>query len=76
MGRSLNDPLLSQLKHLIMYNLVPLEDRGVYGVSFDNNTLPAEAVAGIILSYAKDIASKTAKTSIKDCVITVILHLT
>jgi molecular chaperone DnaK (HSP70) len=73
LGRHVDDPSLSEIKHRVFYPITPIEDRdNVVGLQIDENTtVSSEFVASALLSYAKQIAEKSASTTIKDTVITV-----
>lgn len=74
-GRSFNDPIVKKVQDpwIFPYRLVELKERGgLYGIPLDDNvTMTPQDLVGVILGYAKSIASKVSTSAVKDCVIAI-----
>jgi molecular chaperone DnaK (HSP70) len=75
LGRQYNDPVVKSIhdKWMFPYRLNEHNERNsLYAIFIDDNiTMIPQDLVGIMLSYAKMIASKVATGSVKDCVISI-----
>lgn len=71
LGKQYNDQIMERVPYFL-YSLEKEENRNIYAIPYDTNiTFIPEDLAGMLLNYAKETATKSSGFSIKDCVITV-----
>jgi len=77
LGRQFIDPAITENKAYYQYPLQLNAETGGFAIPFDENiTFSPETISSLLLGYAKDIATKAAGFSVKDCVIAVPAYLT
>jgi molecular chaperone DnaK (HSP70) len=63
---------VKQLQHFYQYELRKNSPKEGFIIPYTNLSFVPEEIAALLLSYAKEIASKTSSGNVKDCVITVL----